>query len=165
MKVKSTSIFLLSHSPEKLIATNAYAKESIQQILDNLKPEAAKHTPAFTIFINQEGDLYHFTSTIPELAWEMLEYAQEPLNILYPKSKYNISLSQENYISVRLVNTDKLTQLVRKNGVLITFPYHLLKKEHNLKIDEEINCQEKNSSYTSVKTMKLFEDDSFTFLP
>lgn len=165
MKVKSNAILLLNNTPLNVIATHAFAKENIDRIVQNLNIHNDSPHPSYTILINQEEDLHRFVSHIPDLAWEMLEYAEEPLELVYPKKKYQSSLdTQDNFISIRVVKSRNLSQVVKKNGPLITFSVDLLKKDNSLPIDEEINCNEKNSPYQKVKTMKLFEDGSFTFL-
>lgn len=165
LKVKSNAILLLTNTPLNVIATHAFAKENIDTIVQNLNIHNDSPLPSYTILINQEEDLHHFVSHIPELAWEMLEYAEEPLELVYPKKKYQSPLdTQESFISIRVVKSKTISQLVKKHGPLITFSVDFLKKENTLSIDEEINCNEKNSPYQKVKTMKLFEDGSFTFL-
>ncbi|MEK6478882.1 hypothetical protein WJR50_15150 [Catalinimonas sp. 4WD22] len=165
MKVKSNAILLLTNTPLNVIATHAFAKENIDKVVQNLKNHHNSPLPYHTILINQEEDLHHFVSHIPDLAWEMLEYAEEPLELVYPKKKYQSPLdAQDNFISIRVVKSRNLSQIVKKYGPLITFLANLLKEDNSLPIDEEINCSEKNSPYQKVKTMKLFEDGSFTFL-
>lgn len=165
LKVKTTSIFLLTDTPLNVLATHAFAEQSIGRIVQNLTPfDQTKSLPRYTIFIKREEDLYSFVMQVPELAWEMLEYAEEPLELVYPQRKYQPPFNDENFISIRLVKEDKLSQLVHKFGPLITFP---LKKEApypDLPIDEEIHCGDKKNQYQHVKTMRLFDDGSFTFL-
>lgn len=147
------------------MATHAFAEESIQHIVQHLKPSPTfEGLPRYTILIHREEDLHDFVQQIPELAWEMLEYAEEPLELIYPKKKYISPFDDATFISIRLVRQDKLMQLIRKFGPLITFPIAAEDAYPNLPVDEEIDCSDKKSPYRTVKTMKLFEDGSFTFL-
>ncbi|WPP51525.1 hypothetical protein [Catalinimonas niigatensis] len=165
MKVKTTAIFLLTNTPQQILATHAFAEQSITRIVQYLKPSTEfTGLPRYTIFIKHEEDLHAFVKQIPELAWEMLEYAEEPLELVYPQKKYSPPFEDDNFISIRLVKQNKLNQLVHKFGPLITFPLEPSASYPDLPIDEEINCGDKKSPYHSVKTMKLFDDGSFTFL-
>lgn len=163
MKRKGTEIFLLKNTPEDVLATHALAQDSIQAINAALKPAETK-LPRYTIWISQEEDLHDFIYQIPDLAWEMLEYAEEPLEILYPRRKYFTSLEEapQDHISIRLVKASKLVNFVRKNGPLVCFrieDYAHTKIAHKVL---ELNNTEQ--PYRRVKSMKLFEDASFTFV-
>lgn len=164
MKTKTNAIFLLTHTPFNLLATYAFAHESISQIVQHIKFNE-KPFPKYTILIHREEDIHAFVRQVPELAWEMMEYAEEPLELLYPQKKYIPPFEDDTFISVRLVRQEKLIQVVRKFGPLISFPVEQdASYADSLLINEEINCSDKKNQYTSVKTMKLYEDGSFTFL-
>lgn len=164
MKVKTNTIFLLTHTPLKVVATHAFAQESIMRIVEHLKFQNDDPLPHYTIMIRREEDLHTFVRQVPELAWEMLEYAEKPLELIYPHKKYIPPFEDQSFISIRLVKQEKLQQIVQKYGPLITFPLEPGASYPDLPIDEEINCSDKKSTYHRVKTMKLFEDGSFTFL-
>ncbi|MDF9796901.1 L-threonylcarbamoyladenylate synthase [Catalinimonas alkaloidigena] len=164
MKVKSTALLLLRNTPLDVIATHAFANDSIDTIIQNLNIDNNSTLPHYTILISREEDLHSFVTNIPELAWEMLEYAEEPLELLYPKKKYQNALDRDEFISIRVVKSPKLKQVVQQYGPLITISADLLKRDNSLTINKEINCSEKNNPYNQVKTMKLFSDGSFTFL-
>lgn len=166
VKVKSTSIFLLSNTPENVVATHAFARESILTIMDHMIPASANPATSYSIWISREEDLHDFVFHIPDLAWEMLEYAEEPLEILYPKRKYNPTSASDtqSHISVRLVKGEKLIHFVKKNGPLISFPLSVLDNQLSTVVDEEYDLRDKGNNYSVVKSMKLFEDGSFTFL-
>jgi hypothetical protein len=164
LKINATTIFLLTHTPLKVLATHAFAHESILRIVEYLKFPKNDPLPPYTIWIKREEDLHAFVRQVPELAWEMLEYAEEPLELIYPQKKYTPPFEDENFISIRLVRQDKLQQIVQKYGPLITFPLEQDASYPDLPKDEEIHCGDKKSTHHRVKTMKLFEDGSFTFL-
>lgn len=166
MKVKSTSIFLLSNTPENVVATHAFARESILTIMDHVKPASANQAVPYSIWISREEDLHDFVFHVPDLAWEMLEYAEEPLEILYPKRKYKplSAADTQSHISVRMVKGEKLINFVKKNGPLISFPLSLLDDQLSTVADGEYDLRDKGNNYSVVKRMKLFEDGSFTFL-
>jgi len=165
LKPTTSTIYLLKHTPEDVLATHADDQASIDKIISNLPSALESLVPVYTIWISREEDLHRFVSHIPDLAWEMLEYASEPLEILYPQRKYALSIDKDSTapISIRLV-TGKITHaFVRKIGPLITIN---VDKWPNLAMlaDEERSLREQTDTHTRVKTMKLFADGSFTFL-
>ncbi|WKN30611.1 hypothetical protein PZB74_16740 [Porifericola rhodea] len=162
MKTKTTSVFLLKNTPETLIGTHVYAKDTIERIRANAGA-SNDESPNYSILIYREEDIHYFVSQVPELAWEMIEYAEEPLELLLPHKKYQTPFDESSFISIRLVKEEKLKQFVRKNGPIIAFRAAKNFSEDAL-IDETVDCREKDSKYTVVKVMKLFEDGSFTFL-
>ncbi len=154
----------MTNTPINVIATHPFATESITRIIQHTRSNKENPLPAYTILIHREEDLHHFVQNIPDLAWEMLEYAEEPLELVFPKKKYKSPFEDDDSICLRLVRQGKLSQLIRKYGALITFPVVVKAALPVSLIDEEINCTDPQNQYKYVKTMKLFEDGTFTFL-
>ena len=163
MKVKSQDIFYLTNTPEKILATHVLAHESIGQMSD-LGVNKISERPPYTIWISREEDIHDFLYQIPDLAWDMMEYAEEPLDIIYPKRKF-ISILKENNeqpIAIRLVKQRKLVDFVKKHGPLACFsisdnpPTELTQRTYDMS-DPQVK-------YRQLKSMKLFADGSFTFV-
>jgi len=165
LKRKSDHIFLLENTPEKVLATHALAEESIRKIAESEYLVAKTGIPPYCVWISREEELHDFVYQIPDLAWDMLEYAEEPLEILYPQRKYISPLqeSAETHISIRLVRGKKLADFVRRHGPLLAFPMIEQHDQVNW-IDETHDLREKEKAYDRVKTMKLNRDNSFTFV-
>lgn len=165
MKRKSDDIFLLDNTPERVLATHALAHESILKIAGSKYLARTSGIPPYTVWLSREEELHDFVYQIPDLAWDMLEYAEEPLEILYPRRKF-ISPMQESadtHISIRLVRGKKLEAFVRRHGPLLSFrvqdldtPPDWVKEQHDLR--------DKERKHKNVKSMKLFTDHSFTFI-
>ncbi len=164
MKLKSNKIFLLKNTPEDVLATHALASESFQKIADAALPTSKPELPFYTVWISREEELHDFLYQIPDLAWEMLEYAEEPLEMIYPHRKFSSprNESAQQPIAIRLVKGRKLQGFVRRHGPLLAFR-SVTKQNHDI-ADETHDLQEKESAYSSVKSMKLFADGSFTFI-
>ncbi|MFP4089452.1 MAG: hypothetical protein ACLFUB_04245 [Cyclobacteriaceae bacterium] len=167
MKARSNSSLLLLHTPENVLAVNAFAAEQVQALYGKYHTHFAKdELPSYTIWIGREEELHVFVQHIPQLAWDMLEYAEEPLELIFPQKKYYPPF-EDPYpgLSLRLVTQPKLQQVVRQHGPLITFRLKssaapLLKGQ----TDHTVDCREAGSPHDKVKTMKLFADESFTFM-
>lgn len=41
----------------------------------------------FTILIAEIGQLYDYVQKVPEIAWDIVEFAEKPLTVVYPKGK------------------------------------------------------------------------------
>jgi L-threonylcarbamoyladenylate synthase len=68
--------------------------------------------------------LYNYVDKIPEIAWDLIDFSEEPLTVIYPKGK-NISpkiLAQDGSIAIRLVKEGECFELLKKlkNGLLST---------------------------------------------
>lgn len=166
MKSKGNQIFLLENTPITVLATHALAKDSsILRIASCEYIATESGLPPYAVWISREEDLHDFVYQIPDLAWDMMEYAEEPLEILYPQRKYVSPLQEasEEPVSIRLVRGKKLETFVRRHGPLLTFPVQSMDTQPGW-IDEQHDLREKEQTHKRVKSMKLFTDGSFTFV-
>lgn len=69
------------------------------------------------ILIGEIGQLYDYVVQIPEIAWDIVEWSEIPLTIIYPKGKFvaKEALGKDDCIAVRLVSDGFVHQLVRKH--------------------------------------------------
>ena len=157
--------FLLQYTPEEVFAVHARDEAAIETLLGSTLPNTG-NLPPFTLFIAQSQQLYDYVQVIPALAWELLEYAVEPLEIVYPQKKaHYLPWWNTPEICVRWIRQPKLEQWVHKHGPFLTvrtesFAPKIAQHNWNPKV---VNLQEKEP-YQHVKTIRLREDDTFTFL-
>jgi len=165
LKSKGKHIFLLENTPITVLATHALAKDSILKIASCECIANEPGLPPYAVWISREEDLHDFVYQIPDLAWDMMEYAEEPLEILYPQRKYVSPLQEaaQEPISIRLVRGKKLETFVRQHGPLLTFPVQIIETQPAC-VDEQHDLREKEQTHKRVKSMKLFSDGSFTFV-
>ena len=77
----------------------------------------------FVILIGEIGQLQQFTEKVPEIAWDLVDFAEKPLTVIYPKGK-NVApalLSGDGSIALRLVkendaHNSAIYQLVKRFG-------------------------------------------------
>src|SRR4051794_16062271 len=62
-------------------ATNSQAVKKIFAI------KKRAESKAMVILISDIGQLYDYVEKIPEIAWDMADFAENPLTIIYPKGK------------------------------------------------------------------------------
>ncbi|HUS86349.1 MAG TPA: L-threonylcarbamoyladenylate synthase [Bacteroidales bacterium] len=91
-------------------ATNQLA---VQKIYDIKKRADSKN---MLILIDNETRLPQYISVIPEVAWELIEAADNPLTIIYPGSK-NLAanlLSDDGSVGIRIVRDKFCEELIRR---------------------------------------------------
>jgi L-threonylcarbamoyladenylate synthase len=68
------------------------------------------------ILISEIGQLYDYVEKIPEIAWDMADFAESPLTIIYPKGKRVAPelLARDGSIAIRLVKDDFCKKLISK---------------------------------------------------
>lgn len=156
------SLFWLTNTPEALIATSVREPKA----LEALAPfsEQSVVIPTYRVLIAHLDQLHNFVQGIPLLAWELLEHASEPLEIVYPERKPTLlHPDQPLPICVRWVKQPQLLRFVRKEG-----PLWAVRPATTVMIDpvsfKKIDCSGKKYPYRQVKTVSIATDDTFSFL-
>ncbi|HXA01280.1 MAG TPA: L-threonylcarbamoyladenylate synthase [Cytophagaceae bacterium] len=71
---------------------------------------------AMIVLISEIGQLYDYVQKIPEIAWDLVDFAEEPLTVIYPQGK-NVApelLGEDGSIAVRLVRDEFCRKLISK---------------------------------------------------
>lgn len=126
--------------------------------------EKSEGLPTYRVLIAHLDQLHNFVPRIPPLAWELLEHASEPLEIIYPERKPTLILpNQPLAICVRWVKQPQLLRVVQKEG-----PLWAVRPMTTTTIDsltwKKIDCTSKKYPYQQVKTVAIATDNTFTFL-
>lgn len=119
--------------------------------------------PVAHVLIAYLDQLHDFVQQIPPLAWELLEHAQEPLEIVYPQRKPK--LTQEGAppeICVRWVRQPRLLKFVQKAGPQWARPVSTVQTP--LLDFTTVDCYDRQSPYQRVKTVVIAADNTFFFL-
>ncbi len=96
---------------------NAEAVAKIQ----SFKKREVSHP--FTILIAEIGQLHDCVQKVPDIAWDIVEFAEKPLTVIYPKGK-NVApalLAADGSIAVQVVKHEFCQKLIRKMGRGITY--------------------------------------------
>lgn len=95
---------------------------------DATNPEAVKkvyalkqreETQSMLVLLASEGRLPGYVEQVPDIAWELIEVADKPMTLIYPKAK-NLApnlISEDGSIGIRIVRDDfcvRLLQTFRK---------------------------------------------------
>lgn len=90
-------------------------EEAIQRILTLKQSPANK---SMIILVADTELLYQYVHKIPDLAWELIEYAEKPLTIIYPQGK-NVApglLAEDGSLAIRVVKDSFCRDFLRKAG-------------------------------------------------
>ncbi|SEB12903.1 L-threonylcarbamoyladenylate synthase [Pedobacter hartonius] len=91
-------------------ATNADAVEKINQI------KGRSSDKSFIILLDNDSKLQSYVDEIPEVAYDLIEYAENPLTIIFSGAK-NLAknvISADGSIGVRIVKHDFVQQLLQR---------------------------------------------------
>jgi len=93
-------------------ATNETAVKKVYSIK---KREDSK---SMLVLLDSPGKLQNYVNEIPDMAWDLIEYADKPLTIIYPQAK-NLAanlVAQDKSIGIRITNeafSKKLCEVFR----------------------------------------------------
>jgi L-threonylcarbamoyladenylate synthase len=94
------------------------------RVAERLSPwKAPDSTDPFVVLIAEIGQLQQYTEKVPEIAWDVVEFAEKPLSVIYPKGK-NVAptlLADDGSLALRLVKENEtrsspIYQLVKRLG-------------------------------------------------
>ena len=160
--MKST-LYLLKNTPEDVWAISVgdpWARER----LTSLTPDTLDRLSRFQVLIAYSDQLHQFVQRVPSLAWELLEYAQEPLEIIYPERKSTVGDDLDApSICVRWVQHPKVSAFLKKTGPVWS-THTLLHDAKHCPPHSVIECYERKYPYSAVKTIRIAADSTFTFL-
>lgn len=91
-------------------ATNETAVEKINQI----KGRAADKS--FIILLDTDSKIQSYVSEVPEVAYDLIEYAENPLTVIFSNGK-NLAknvINQDGTVGIRVVNHDFCKQLLQR---------------------------------------------------
>ena len=95
--------------------------QAVKRLYEIKKREDHK---AMIVLIAEIGQLYHYVENIPEIAWDIVEFAEKPLTVIYPKGKNTCPelLGPDGSIAVRLTKDAFCTKLIKKfrKGIVST---------------------------------------------
>ena len=161
----NTPLILLKNTPEDLWAVST-KDSTAQELLHSL---ALSHSPSslplLRVLIAYLDQLHDFVQMVPPLAWELLEYATEPTEIVYPQKRNQIrSPNSKPEICILWAKQPRLLQFLQKYGPHWAMPAYLATTVPKSETFTTKDCYDKRYPYQAVKTVVIAEDDSFSFI-
>ncbi len=126
------------------LGCDATNDQAIQRIYD-IKKRPAQNP--FIILVHSEAMLLKYVEDVPEIAFEMIENAQRPLTLIFPRAK-NLSphiCGQDGSIAIRVVNEPFCKALISTFKKPIVSTSANISGEANPAIFSEISPAIKNS--------------------
>ena len=154
-------------------ATNANAVEKIFEI------KKRSENKSLIVLVEDESRLQRYVKEVPSNAWDLIEFSDRPLTIIYPKgtSLPPTVVAADGSVAVRIVKDDFCKQLIRKlNKPLISTSANISNEPTPLSFDEispavlegvdyvvNLRQNEKNHSQPSV-ILRLEMDGKIKFI-
>lgn len=154
-------------------ATNAAAVEKINQIKGRASDKS------FIILLDNDSKLQGYVNEVPEVAYDLIEYAEHPLTIVFSGAK-NLAknvISADGSVGIRIIKHDFVQQLLQRFRKPITSTSANLSGQPTPQFFDEIDPQIKESvdyivdweqdlrtSKKSSTIMKLSPSGQFSFI-
>jgi L-threonylcarbamoyladenylate synthase len=122
-------------------ATNAEAVEKINQI------KGRSSDKSFIILLDNDSKLQSYVNEIPDVAYDLIEYAEHPLTIVFSGAK-NLAknvISADGSIGIRIVKHDFVQQLLQRFRKPITSTSANLSGQPTPQFFDEIDSKIKDS--------------------
>jgi L-threonylcarbamoyladenylate synthase len=101
------------------VGCDAGNAEAVKKVLEVKNSDEGK---SLIILVADENQILNYVKKIPELAWELMEYSEKPITIIYPEGR-NVApglLAEDGSIAIRVVKDEFCKQLIRKFKGAIT---------------------------------------------
>ncbi len=101
------------------LGCDPYNKEAVKKLFDIKKRASSK---AVITLISDIGQLNQYVTDVPEIAWDLVEFAEDPLTVVYPngKSVDEAILGEDKSIALRYVSKGFCNRLLHSFGRGIT---------------------------------------------
>jgi L-threonylcarbamoyladenylate synthase len=111
--LRKGEIILFPSDTTWVLACDARNEKSVEKLL---KVQQSTDNEAINILISKIEQLSEYVWEVPEIAWNLVEFAEKPLTVIYPKGK-NLPLNVQTasgMIAIRLVKDEFCKGLVHK---------------------------------------------------
>lgn len=162
--LKSGQLIFIHDSRGSYLAAGAKQADAVKRLLELTEPE--KQAEAF-VLIGNAPQLYDYVGQIPDLAWDIIEFAEKPLHIIYKGGKgVPEAVLPEGKIRMMLVLQNPMKDIVKKlqQGILCV-PVDP-KKVEELKSDiaEALALSPQPSGISPTRIMELGPQGEIKFL-
>ena len=113
--LKSGGIILYPTDTIWGIGCDATNEKAVQRVYEIKKRDDSK---SMLILLDEPDKLWDYVDEVPTMAWQLIEYSEKPLTIIYPQGK-NLAknlLADDGSIGIRIVKDEFCKDLMRKFG-------------------------------------------------
>lgn len=97
------------------LGCDATNEEAAQKIFEIKNRPAQK---SFIVLVSSDAMLQKYVSEIPEIAWDIIDYAEKPTTIIYPNAR-NLApsiMAEDGSIGIRMVKFGEVHRLIHQFG-------------------------------------------------
>jgi L-threonylcarbamoyladenylate synthase len=146
------------------LGCDAMNSAAVKKIFALKRREESK---AMIVLISDIGQLRDYVEKIPEIAWDLVDFAENPLTVIYPQGK-NVApelLGADGSIAIRLVRDEFCSKVIYKLRKAITStsanissepaPYNFREIKHEILkgVDYVVNWRQKESGDSKPSTI------------
>jgi L-threonylcarbamoyladenylate synthase len=158
------------------IGCDATQPQAVQKIID-LKQRAT--SKSFVILLDTDSKLQSYVNPVPEIAYDLIEYAENPLTIIYSGAK-NLAanvIAADGSVGIRIVKHDFCTQLIHRfrkpivstsaniSGTIAPLHFDTIAPQILNGVDYVVNFEQESKQEKIPSTiMKLAADGRFEFI-
>lgn len=95
------------------IGCDATNPEAVKKVYEIKKRDDSK---ALVVLINEIGQLRTYVNEVPEIAWDLVDFAEDALTVVYPEGK-NLAdnlLATDGSVAIRLCKDEFCTKLMQR---------------------------------------------------
>ncbi|MCP4520299.1 MAG: threonylcarbamoyl-AMP synthase [Cytophagales bacterium] len=95
------------------IGCDATNPEAVKKVYELKERDDSK---ALVVLIHELGQLYNYVQKVPEIAWDIVEFAETPLTVVYPQAK-NIAhnlVAEDNSVAIRWCKDEFCQKLMQR---------------------------------------------------
>ncbi|MGD1892208.1 MAG: hypothetical protein ACFB15_16670 [Cyclobacteriaceae bacterium] len=158
--------YWLTNTPEEVLTVPISDRTAWQELLGMTISSDEK--PHFTIWLTQIEQIHQFVRQVPDLAWELMDYATEPLSLIYADAKpLGRNEAPTTEIAVRLLIQPELLKLLTTRQPWFSVRVEDISSKFSIEnwITKRIELKTKGKQPPRLKTMRIFDNGRFSFLP
>jgi L-threonylcarbamoyladenylate synthase len=120
------------------IGCDATNEQALQKVFDIKNRPTNK---SLILLVSSDGMLQRYVKEVPDIAWDLIDYAEKPTTIIYPNGKNlpKICLAEDGSIGIRIIKTGYLNKLITKLGKPLVSTSANISNEPSPQSMEEIN--------------------------
>ena len=163
----ATPHYWLKNTPKEVLAA-PFADQAARQQLLNAATSNKDDQLAITIWLTNIEQIHQFVRHVPDLAWELMDYATEPLTLIYAEAKPLIrGENPPEEIAVRLITQPELLKLLTTRQPWISVCTQDVSPDFPFEgwVTKKIELKVKGKPPQKLKTMRVFDNGRFNILP
>lgn len=97
------------------VGCDATSEEAVKKVF---ALKGRQEDKSVIVLVNDDRMLLRYVKDVPQMAWELMDYSERPLTIIYPAGK-NLApgvIAQDGTVAIRVVKDEFCQKLIQKTG-------------------------------------------------